>query len=351
LRDADRIGPWTYREKTVDASVSILLPVRDGSLHLHECIASLDAQTLGDFEVLAVDDGSRDATPSLLRDWASRDARVRVLTQEAHGLVAALEVARTRAHGRYLARMDADDIADPRRLELQLALMEARPELSMCGCGVRYFPDELVKDGARRYRDWINALVEPEQIVRDLFVECPIAHPTFFMRADAVARVGGYRDLGWPEDYDLLIRLWEAGGRFAKVSEALLAWREGQQRLSRVHPSYAPEAFRRLKVDALRRTLVRGRDGVVVWGAGPTGKAFARALLDASMEIRAFVDLDPRKVGQVVHGAPVIPVGRVDEYRAAFCVAAVGQPGARAEIRGALTRLGWTEGVDFVAVA
>jgi glycosyltransferase involved in cell wall biosynthesis len=329
----------------------VLLPARNGEEHLAECIESLAAQTHRDFEVIAVDDGSADATPELLHAWARSDARVRVLRQEPHGLIAALELARAHARGRYLARMDADDVADPRRLELQLALMEDRPELSVCGCGIRYFPDALIKDGARRYQRWINSLVEPDEIARDLFVECPIAHPTFFMRAEAVAAVGGYRERGWPEDYDLLLRLWEAGRRFGKVPEELLRWRERPERLSRVHPSYAPEAFRRLKVDALRRTLLRDRDGVVVWGAGPTGKAFARALVDGSVAVRAFVDLDPRKVGQVVHGAPVIPVDDVNEYRGAFCVAAVGQPGARSEIREALARLGWRETVDFVAVA
>jgi glycosyltransferase involved in cell wall biosynthesis len=329
----------------------VLLPARDGGRHLPECIASLEAQTCRGFEVIAVDDGSTDDTPELLRAWASRDARVRVLRQDPRGLVAALEHARAHARARYLARMDADDVAAPERLERQLDLMEARPDLTGCGCGIRYFPEALIKDGARRYQEWINDLIDPEQIARDLFVECPIAHPTFFVRADAVAAVGGYRDLGWPEDYDLLLRLWEAGGRFAKVPAPLLHWREGPGRLSRVHPSYGPDAFRRLKVEALRRTLLRDRNGVLVWGAGPTGKAFARALRDASLTVRAFVDLDRRKIGQVVHGAPVVPPARVNDFRGAFCVAAVGQPGARAEIRAALEALGWRETLDFVAVA
>jgi hypothetical protein len=286
-----------------------------------------------------------------LSAWAADDARVSVLRQEPLGLVAALERARARARGEYLARMDADDVAAPERLEEQLALMRERPDLVGCGCGIRYFPESLVQDGARRYQQWINALLEPDEIERDLFVECPIAHPTFFLRADAVAAVGGYRELGWPEDYDLLLRLWEAGGRFAKAEGELLHWREGSTRLSRVHPAYGPDAFRRLKVDVLRRTLLKDRDGAIVWGAGPTGKAFARALADRSVEVRAFVDLDPRKVGQTVHGAPVIAPEEVNRFRGAFCVAAVGQPGAREEIREALRRLGWSELVDFVAVA
>jgi hypothetical protein len=186
---------------------------------------------------------------------------------------------------------------------------------------------------------------------RDLFVECPIPHPTLMVRADAMEVAGGYRDLGWPEDYDLIFRLWEGGGRFAKVPETLLRWRESAGRLSRTHGAYTEESFRKCKVHFLLRFhLCRGR-GVVVWGAGPVGKAFARELLRQGGTLVAFVDLDPRKVGQSVHGVPVIPPEDVERFRGSFCVAAVGQEGARQEIREALEGGGWRELVDFAAVA
>jgi hypothetical protein len=330
--------------------ISVLLPVRDGAAHLSECIASLEAQSEAAFEVIAVDDGSRDRTPELLRAWAERDPRVRVVTQEPLGLVAALERARAEARGLWLARMDADDVALPRRFAAQRALMEADSGLVACGGGVHYVPRPALKGGALRYERWLNSLTTPDAIVRDLFVECPLAHPTFFLRADAVAAVGGYRDRGWPEDYDLLLRLWRAGGRLGVVPEVLLHWRERGGRLSRVHPAYSAEAFRRCKAHHLAASLLAGRD-VVVWGAGPTGKAFALALAQEGARTRAFVDLDPRKVGKVIHGAPVLAPAELRREPGAFCVAAVGQPGARDEIRAALVAGGWREGVDFVAVA
>jgi glycosyltransferase involved in cell wall biosynthesis len=331
--------------------VSVLLPVRDGASHLPECIASLEAQTFADFEVLAVDDGSRDGTHELLEDWAARDARVRVSSGLACGIVAALETARARARGGLLARMDADDVALPERLARQVAALEANPGWAVCGAGVRYVPRELVRDGARRYERWLASLAGPEQLERDLFVECPLAHPTFVLRADAVRAVGGYRERGWPEDYDLLLRLWAARGGLGTVPEVLLHWREGRDRLSRTHAAYGPDAFRRCKAHHLARTLLRGRDGAVVWGAGPVGKAFARALAGEGVAVRAFVDLDPRKIGQEIHGAPVVPPGEIGRFRGALALAAVGQPGARAEIRAALDAAGWAEGRDYVAVA
>ncbi|HUP18360.1 MAG TPA: glycosyltransferase family A protein [Gemmatimonadota bacterium] len=331
-------------------AVSVLLPVRNAARWLPDAIDSLGAQTFPDFEVIAVDDGSSDGSGAILEAWAAADPRVRVIASPPRGIVPTLEAARAEARGRWLARMDADDVALPRRLERQAALMAVRPELAGCGTGVRYFPRAAVREGARRYERWINALVEPDEIERDLFVECPIPHPTFFLRADAVDAVGGWCDRGWPEDYDLVLRLWEAGGSFAKVPEILLEWRERPDRLSRTHPAYSSEAFRRCKVHFLDRSLRKGRD-VVIWGAGPTGKAFARALAAAGIRLRAFVELDPRKIGKRIHGAPVVSPDAIDGLRGAFCVAAVGQAGGREEIRAALSAAGWRELEEYVAVA
>ncbi|HSR41704.1 MAG TPA: glycosyltransferase [Longimicrobiales bacterium] len=331
--------------------VSVLLPVRDGADHLPGCIDSLRGQSLRDLEVVAVDDGSSDGSGEILEARARDDPRIRVVRQEPRGLVPALERARRLARAPLLARMDHDDVALPRRLETQVDLLAERPDLVLCGCLVRTVPRAGMTDGARRYERWLNGLVEPHEIERDLLVECPVAHPTFMVRASALAAVGGYRDRGWPEDYDLLLRLWHGGGTFAKVPEVLLEWRDRPDRLQRRSGVYAPEAFRRCKVDALRRSLLPGRDGVVVWGAGPTGKGFARSLRAAGVPLVAFVDLDPRKIGQEIHGAPVVAPEGISAFRGAFCVAAVGQPGARAEIRAALRDAGWREMEDFCAVA
>lgn len=321
--------------------VSVLMPCRNAAARLTETIASLEAQTFADYEVIAVDDGSGDATPEILGAWARRDGRVRVLRQPVRGLVAALQAGLDAARGELVARMDAADIAEPTRLEKQVAFLDANPDIDACGTRVRYFPDEIVRDGARRYERWLNSLITPEELARDIFVECPIAHPALMARRAALLEVGGYRDMGWPEDYDLILRLWSAGHRLANVPELLLHWREGESRASRTDPRYSPDAFRRCKVHHLRRTHLVGKDGVVVWGAGPVGKAFARELAAQGETVRAFVDLDPRKIGQSIHGAPVVAPEAIGRFAGAFAVAAVGQPGAREEIGAALEAVGW----------
>ncbi len=329
--------------------VSVLMPCRNAADTLDGAVASLTAQTFDDFEIVAVDDGSDDRTPAMLAAWSSRDRRVRTVATPADGIVPALDTAARHARGAYLARMDADDLAAPHRLERQVAFLDEHPELAACGSQVRYFPDSIVRDGARRYETWINGVLEPDEIERDLFVECPIPHPTLVVRRGVFEEVGGYRDAGWPEDYDLILRLWEAGHRVGKVPEVLLDWREHPNRLSRSDARYDEDAFRRCKVHFLGRRIA-GRP-VVVWGAGPTGKAFARVLQDHGHALAAFVDLDRRKIGQEIYGAPVIAPADVVAYRHAYVLAAVGSDEGRGEIRNALHSFGFAEPEECCAVA
>jgi len=329
------------------------MPVRNAAETLDEAVRSIFAQTWKDWELVAVDDGSTDETPGLLDEWRKQDARVRVLRHgSGRGIVAALDTGLRAARGDVIARMDADDIALPERLQRQRERLLAPDGPALVGCRVRYFPEEMVAEGARRYEEWLNALVTPREHARDLFVECPLAHPTFMMRRDVLEAVGGYQSRDWPEDYDLVLRFWRAGYGVAKVPEVLLLWREAPRRASRVLDDYRPEAFRRCKAHYLRQSYLVGDRPALVWGAGPIGKAFARTLLDAGHPLRGFVELNPRKIGMAIYGAPVLTQEQALALRGTgFGLAAVGQAGARERIRVELTQAGWVEGEDFCCVA
>ncbi len=332
------------------------------STWLPQCIESLEAQSLRDYEVIAVDDRSLDDTAVLLRRWAARDDRVRVLElapssggcppdgASQDGLLTALDLAVAAARAPLLARMDGDDIADALRLELQRDFLSARRDLAGCGTAVELFPLSEVGDGYRRYESWLNGLSDPEALRRDLLVECPVAHPTLMIRRSVLSGVGGYRDRGWPEDYDLVLRLHAAGMRIANLARPLLRWRVRPDRHSLTSARYSPEAFRRCKVHFLDQAFLPSGRPLVVWGAGKVGKPLARELLRQGRPVSAFVDLDARKIGQEIHGAPVLdPDGfevllRSDDP---YVLAAVGSPGARDEIREALDVLGRREIDDY----
>src|SRR5262249_26360492 len=139
--------------------------------------------------------------------------------------------ARAEAQAPLIARMDADDVALPERPPLQGAALE---EGGVAGVGgrVEYFPEPT--DGMRAYAGWLNSLVTVEAAVRDLWVECPVPGPGLTARAELVS----YRDEGWPEDYDLVLRIWEGGGRFRNVDRLVHRWRDHPGRLPRTRSEY-----------------------------------------------------------------------------------------------------------------
>ena len=326
----------------------MLLPVRDGQDTLPACLGSLFSQTFADHEVVAVDDGSSDATPAILAAAAESDARLRVVRTPPRGLVAALNTGLAHVRGALVARMDADDVCHRDRLALQVEGLEDDPRCAILGCGVDAGD---AAGGMRDYVAWLNRLLTHEDIVRDLLVESPLVHPSVMMRAEVMRDLRGYRAFDGPEDYDLWLRAHAGGWRFGKRAEVLLEWRDRPGRLTRADRRYAAERFRDLKLDALARGPLRAPRRVVVWGAGPVGKGWARALRARGHDIAAFVEVDHRKIGQRIHGARVVDVAGAAAFRGPLHLAAVGRPGARARIRAAARALGLREGDDLIAVA
>src|SRR5690606_25812923 len=109
-------------------AVSVLMPCYNAAATLDETLASLAAQNHSDFEIVAVDDGSRDDTLAILHNWAAREPRLRVLAREHAGIIPALNAGLEACRGAYVARMDADDLSDPARLSKQSAYLDAHPE-------------------------------------------------------------------------------------------------------------------------------------------------------------------------------------------------------------------------------
>ena len=328
-------------------AISVLLPARNAAATLGEALAGVLAQRgAPPFEVVCVDDGSTDATSALLREAAGRDDRIRVVRGEGRGLPAALQLGLRHCRGEFIARMDADDRVHPDRLRLQSALLERDPALGVVGSRVFIFP-WLLSPGLFRLQEWLDSLSSAEDCARERFVDAPLVHPSTTFRRAALEAVGGYRDRGWPEDWDLLPRLVEAGYRIAKAPELLLWWRDSSGRLTRTGRAYSQEALRALRAEHLAAAL-RGRP-CEMWGAGPTGKRLARALEARGVRVRRFVDVARRK--RLARGAPVVSPAELGAPGDALLIVAVGAAGAREPIRAALEALGWQQGRDWVFAA
>jgi glycosyltransferase involved in cell wall biosynthesis len=331
--------------------VAVLMPARNAGRTVLAALRSILRQTVRDLALVAVDDGSQDATPEILDRAAERDPRVLLLRARGGGIAAALNLGLARCDAEVVARMDADDLAHPRRLERQLAALAASPGLLATGSQVRAFPRRDVRMGMRRYVEWLNGLTSPELVSRDLLVESPLVHPAAAIRRAALERLGGWRDGAFPEDYDLWLRAHEAGNVLSNVPEPLLLWREGPGRATRLDPRYALPRYVALKCAHLKRTVLAGRDEVGLWGAGKTGKAFADALLAQGVRVALFLEVDLKKVGRTIRGAPVLAYQDAARVRGMPLLVAVGAPGARPLIRAELVKQRFVELRDFWCVS
>lgn len=335
---------------TAVPTVSVLLPARDAAATLPAALQSLRRQRFAAWECVLVDDGSLDATGVIAREAGARDPRIVTVRTPRVGLVRALAVGLARCRGRYVARMDADDLMHRDRLALQVESLDGDATLAAVGTHVRIVPRRALSDGLRDYERWLNGIRSPAAVAAEAFVECPVAHPTLCARRSVLEEFG-YRDAGWPEDWDLVLRLLAAGRRIGVVPRRLLCWRDSPTRLSRTHPRYAPERLVALKAHALASTLLATTSRYILWGYGGTGRALRRALAAEGKQPAYIVELHPRRLGNRIHGAPVVPPAALPALPRTPLVASVAGAPARAAIRAHLDALGWVETREYVCAA
>jgi glycosyltransferase involved in cell wall biosynthesis len=329
--------------------VSILLPAFNAADTLPACLHSIQRQTEPGWECVVVDDGSIDGPLECARQLARRDRRFVAVTSPHSGLVATLNAGLAQCRGTFIARMDADDLMHRHRLALQVEAL-GHPELAAVGCHVRLFPRGPLTDGRLEYERWLNSIDSPDRVRAEAFVECPIAHPALMIRRKVLASFG-YRDAGWPEDYDLVLRLLAAGLRIGVVPRRLICWRDNPARLSRTSPTYALESFTACKAAFLATGLLAGSEAYVLWGYGHTGRALHRALLAHGKRPAFIVEVHRGRLGNRIHGAPVIPPEELLRLRDYPVVASVAGEKPRRQIRAAMRAMGFEETRHFICAA
>jgi len=332
-------------------AISIVMPVKNAAQTLEETLESIEAQTFREFELIIIDDFSEDETLQLVKRWATRDARIRWFPATTPGLVPALNQGLSEARGPLIARMDGDDLMMPTRLEKQEALMESDATLGVVSCGVESFGDGGIGEGFRLYDTWLNSLVSHQAMVDARFIESPLAHPSAMIRRSVLLDIGGYREMGWPEDYDLWLRLFAKGIRFEKFPEVLLRWRDQPHRTSRVHSAYHPKAFQDCKISHLMSGPLHHRRRIAIWGAGHWGGRLGKALMNEGYDVAFFVDIDPKKIGGSRHGMPIIASDDLSPSEERPLLISVGRRGARGLIESFLHERGFVSGRDYFALA
>jgi glycosyltransferase involved in cell wall biosynthesis len=187
-------------------SISVMMPVRDGEAFLREALDSVLGEPLGELELVVIDDGSTDSTPSILGEYADRDSRVRVQRARGDNLATALNRGFRLCRAPLYARLDADDISVQGRLSAQIEFMEKHPEVVLLGGQAILIDETGAKFATARYPE------RDEELRTALATGNPFVHSAVAISADAFRAVGGYREnLDHAEDLDLWLRLAERG--------------------------------------------------------------------------------------------------------------------------------------------
>ncbi len=215
------IQDYHPRESTDPSKVSVLLPVYNAQAYLAEALDCILAQTFKNWELICVDDGSTDASPTILEDYAGRHAHIHVISRPNTGIVGALNDALDAARGTYIARMDADDWCAEVRFERQVAYLDEQTECVAVGSYVQR-TDPYGSPAGSQEPPTDHGEIDAGLLAGDASV---LVHASLMMRADALRAVGGWREgTDWVEDLDLFLRLTEHG-RVSNLPQYLYTYR------------------------------------------------------------------------------------------------------------------------------
>ena len=208
-------------------SISVIMTAYNSERYLSFAIESILTQTFRDFEFIIVNDGSTDSSLEIIQRFQTQDPRIRIIDQTNQGITKSLNNAINLVQGKYIARMDADDISMPTRLEKQYQFMETHPEIAVCGSRALIIDE----DGDAIRNDRVVCTHENIE-KRHLLGKCSLKHPSVIIRTDILRKVNGYNeDLPYAQDFDLWLRIGEIG-KLENLREPLIKYRRCSDSIS-----------------------------------------------------------------------------------------------------------------------
>lgn len=252
------------------------MPVRNGLPFLTECIESILNQTFTNWELIAVDDHSTDNTFDYLKSISISDKRISVAKNTSKGIIKALKTGFNISKGKYITRMDADDLMPLNKLGLMLnALLENQN--SVITGKVQYINN--LGEGYINYQNWLNNLVDNNNHYSEIYKECVVASPCWMMEKTLFEQCGSFNSETYPEDYDLVFRWYEKKVPVIGLQETLHIWRDHNSRASRNDDNYSDNSFLKLKLKYFFRTDFDNTKTLFLWGAGNRAKNVAKLII------------------------------------------------------------------------
>jgi glycosyltransferase involved in cell wall biosynthesis len=328
--------------------ISVLLPFCNPGSFFRDAVESVLLQLAPSFELILVNNNSDTGSLNYAESVAASDSRVKLIQETNQGIAFALNKGLRHCTGTYIARMDADDVCLPDRLQKQSDYLDRHPDTGMVSGLVRFIGDSETGQGMQHYVAQINSLISADDLYHHRFVESPFAHPSVMFRKSLIDQFGDYSTEKVPEDYELWLRWFSCGVRMEKIPVEVISWRDHPERASRNQISYSSESFDRVRLSYLVAELRKhpgNKMPLYIWGGGRLSRKKASILSGFGLQIDGYIDVyKERKINNstVIHFSEIPAAGQI------YIVSLVSNRGRYREIGQYLQQKGYQQGRDFL---
>lgn len=318
--------------------VSIIMAAKDTAPYLPDCLDSIIAQTYTNWELIAINDHSTDATPEIFEEYAQKDKRIRVFHSDRPKLIPTLKYGYQFAKGELINRMDSDDKMPFDKIETLVKEWQRYGKGHVIAGGTQHFVDEgEVGGGFLRYEEWLNDVARNSRHLEEIYKECVIPSHSWMIHKEDLDAIGAFEPEIYPEDYDLCFRMYKAQLKIIGIDKVLHFWRDRSNRISRTWEEYEDNRYFEMK---LRYFLELDKDEkrpLVLWGAGKNGKDLAKLLIEHNIHFTWLCE-NENKIGKHIYEQLMVSPDILTEIENPQIIIAVSSPDGKKEIKSQLNK-------------
>lgn len=298
--------------------VSIIMPVKNAGNWVSDTLESVLNQTYEQWELIAIDDHSTDESFKIIENFASIDSRIQILRNKSFGIIPALQFGLSMAKGKFITRMDADDIMTVDRLNLLVKAIESSAPKTIITGRVEYFPKPIT-EGYLKYQNWLNERNDRMDHYDHIYRECIVASPNWLARTQEMREEGNWDELSYPEDYDMVFKWLKKGFIIKGINHTTLLWREHPARTSRNSAIYDQESFFNLKLSWFKELNPHLNRKIALFGAGQKGKIVAKFFTEHNIPF-SWYDQHFKRYNNALYGKAISDPEDAKEEVAVFCI-------------------------------
>jgi glycosyltransferase involved in cell wall biosynthesis len=332
---------------TMKPLVSIIMAAKNTEPFISSCLDSSQAQTYTNWELIAVNDHSTDRTADILKEYAKKDSRIKIINSKREKLIPALKEGVPHCTGELLNRMDSDDRMPKYKLEVLVNEWMKYGKGHVIAGGTKHFVESgEVGGGFLRYDAWLNEVAKNGRHYEEIYRECVIPSHCWIIHKDDFDRVKGFQPEVYPEDYDLCFRFYKNNLKIIGIDRVLHYWRDHSIRISRTWDEYKDNRYFEMKLRYFFELDRDHRRPLVLWGAGRNGKDFALQLSDYEGDVIWITD-NPKKVGKDIYGIRLHSSDHISQLINPQIIVVVASPSDQVQIRNKLDCMGKKPITDY----